>query len=113
MPERRSYVPYTNSVESPATDKTEVIGDIVWSIARGRQNGAARYGNTVCASHSTSTEPLKGNPQVLDGLLPTLVNGLFVRLRIHFITVHLAQGSDEVLSDACPSVGVKISSGEP
>ena len=92
---------------------TEVIGDIVRSITRGRQNDAARCGKTVCASHSTSAGLLKSNPQMLDGLPPTSAHGLFVRPHIHPVTVHLARGSGEALSDACPSVGIEISFGEP
>ncbi len=100
MSDQRSYVPYTDGIETPAADETEVIGNIIQAMTRESQTVAARDGKTVRASHAKSTGLLKGELRVLDGLPSALAQGLFARPGIHPVVVRLAQGPGEVLSDS-------------
>ncbi len=70
------YVPYTDSVETPAADEAEVIRGIIQAMTRESQTVAACDSKTVRASHAKSTGLLKGELRVLDGLPPALAQGL-------------------------------------
>ena len=100
MSEQHSYVPYADSVETPAADETEVIQGIIQAMTRESQTVAARDGKTVRASHAKSTGLMKGELRVLDGLPPALAQGLFATPRSYPVVVRLAQGPGEVLSDS-------------
>ena len=100
MSEQHGYVPYTDSVETPTADETEVIQGIIVSMTRESQAVAARDGKTVRASHAKSTGLLKGELRVLGGLSPAFAQGLFSAPRTYPVVVRLAQGPGEVLSDS-------------
>ena len=97
MSEQRSYVPYSDSVETPTTHETEVIQGIIQSMTRESQTVAGRDGKAVRASHAKSTGLLKGELRVLHGLPPALAQGLFSVPRTYPVVVRLAQGPGAVL----------------
>ncbi len=100
MLEQRSYIPYTDTIETVAADEAEVIGRIIASMTRESQTVATRDGKTVRASHAKSTGLLKGELRVLGSLPPELAQGLFAQPRTYPVVVRLAQGPGEVLSDS-------------
>ncbi len=100
MSDQHSYVPYTDGVETPALDETEVIGKIILSMTKESQTVAARDGKTVRASHAKSTGLMKGELRVLDSLPPALAQGLCARPGAYPVVMRLAQGPGEVLSDS-------------
>ena len=100
MNETRSYVHYSEGVETVSSDEAETTRGIIDTMTKESQTVAARDGQTVRASHAKSTGLLKGTMTGLPNLPAPLRQGLFANERSYDVVIRLAQGPGEKLSDS-------------
>ncbi len=109
--QQRSYVPYTDGIETVAANEQQVIDGIIAAMTHESQIVAERDGATVRASHAKSTGLVKATFTVLPDLPEPWRQGLFAEARQYPVLLRFAQGPGESLSDSVSThrgVGIKV-----
>jgi len=86
----RSYVRYSDDVETIAPGEQETIDKIIAGMAKGGQLVREKHGRSLRTSHAKAQGLLRGELRVQDGLPEYLRQGLFAEPRTYPVIVRLS-----------------------
>ncbi len=103
MSDDRSYIRYSDSVETKQPDEDELIEKIVASMARVNTLNSDKHRHGIRDAHAKSHGILKGTLTVYDGLSAELRQGLFAEPKTYDIVARLSTAPGDLQSDRVPT----------